>query len=50
LRGGGATSKWIHDAATLGGEGIEHDDEFFASHDEKDVAPIMNVMAETSQI
>jgi len=42
--------QWIHDAATLGGEGIEHYDEFFASYDEKDVAPIVAAMAETSQI
>ena len=41
---------WIHDAATLGGEGVEHYDEFFVSYDEKDVAPVMDAMAETSQI
>jgi sugar phosphate isomerase/epimerase len=41
---------WIHDAATLGGEGIEHYDEFFPSYDERDVAPVMEAMAETSQI
>jgi sugar phosphate isomerase/epimerase len=42
--------QWIHDAATLGGEGVEHYDEFFVSYDEKDVAPIMDAMAETEQI
>ena len=42
--------QWIHDAATLGGEGIEHYDEFFVSYDENDVAPVMAAMAETSQI
>jgi sugar phosphate isomerase/epimerase len=42
--------EWIHDAATLGGEGIEHYDEFFVSYDEKDVAPIMEAMAATGQI
>ena len=25
--------QWIHDAATLGGEGVEHYDEFFPSYD-----------------
>jgi sugar phosphate isomerase/epimerase len=41
---------WIHDAATLEGEGVEHYDEFFASYDEKDVAPVMDAMAETGQV
>ena len=41
---------WIHDASTLGGEGVEHYDEFFVSYDEKDVAPIVDAMAETKQI
>src|SRR5512134_45183 len=41
---------WIHDAATLGGEGVEHYDEFFPSYDEKDVAPVMDAMAATGQI
>ena len=36
---------WIHDAATLGGEGVEHYDEFFPSYDERDVAPVMDAMA-----
>jgi sugar phosphate isomerase/epimerase len=42
--------EWIHDAATLGGEGLEHYDEFFASYAERDVAPILDAMAQTSQI
>jgi sugar phosphate isomerase/epimerase len=42
--------KWIHDAATLGGEGVEHYDEFFPSYDERDVAPVMEAMAATGQI
>ena len=41
---------WIHDAATLGGEGVEHYDEFFPSYDERDVAPVMAAMEETGQI
>jgi sugar phosphate isomerase/epimerase len=41
---------WIHDAATLGGDGIEHYDEFFPSYDEQDVAPIVHAMAETGQV
>ena len=41
---------WIHDAATLGGEGVEHYDEFFRSYDERDVAPAMDAMEETGQI
>jgi sugar phosphate isomerase/epimerase len=42
--------EWIHDAATLGGEGLEHYDEFFASYEDRDVAPILHAMAQTSQI
>ena len=41
---------WIRDAATLGGEGVEHYDEFFRSDAPKDVDPIMDVMRETGQI
>jgi sugar phosphate isomerase/epimerase len=41
---------WIHDAASLGGEGVEHYDEFFPSYDERDVAPVMDAMRETGQI
>ncbi len=43
-------TEWIHDAATLGGEGVEHYDEFFRSYDERDVAPVMEAMAATGQI
>jgi sugar phosphate isomerase/epimerase len=42
--------EWIHDAATLGGEGLEHYDEFFVSYEEPDVAPILAAMAQTSQV
>jgi sugar phosphate isomerase/epimerase len=42
--------EWIHDAATLGGEGVEHYDEFFPSYQERDVAPVMEAMAATGQI
>ena len=41
---------WIHDAATLGSEGVEHYDEFFPSYDERDVAPVMDAMTATGQI
>jgi sugar phosphate isomerase/epimerase len=41
---------WIHDAATLGGEGVEHYDEFFPSYDPKDVDPVLAAMAETNQV
>jgi sugar phosphate isomerase/epimerase len=42
--------EWIHDAATLGGEGVEHYDEFFPSYAERDVAPVMDAMRATGQI
>lgn len=42
--------QWIRDAAALGGEGIEHYDEFFPSYDATDVDPILAVMQETGQI
>ena len=41
---------WIADAATLGGDGIEHYDGFFRSLRDEDVAPIVAKMAETGQI
>jgi sugar phosphate isomerase/epimerase len=41
---------WIRDAATLGGEGIEHYDGFFRSYGEGDVAPVIAAMAETHQV
>ena len=41
--------QWIRDAATLGGEGVEHYDEFFRSLDAKDVDPVLEAMHETGQ-
>jgi sugar phosphate isomerase/epimerase len=40
---------WIRDAATLGGDGVEHYDEFFRSFDAKDVDPVLAAMEETGQ-
>ena len=42
--------EWIHAAAGLGGEGVEHYDGFFRSYDAKDVDPIVRAMEETGQI
>src|SRR5215510_13140988 len=50
VRGERSYVGWIHDAATLGGEGVEHYDEFFPSYDERDVAAVMDAMRETGQI
>jgi len=41
---------WIRDAGTLGGEGVEHYDEFFRSPAPADVDPIIQAMRETGQI
>jgi len=41
--------RWIHDAATLGGEGLEHYDEFFPSYAPADVDPVLEAMRETGQ-
>lgn len=41
---------WIHDAAALGGEGIEHYDGFFRSLEPADVDPIARALADTGQI
>jgi sugar phosphate isomerase/epimerase len=41
---------WINDAATLGGEGVEHYDEFFRSLEAKDVDPVIDAMRETGQV
>ena len=41
---------WIHDAATLGGEGVEHYDEFFRSPAPEHVDPVLDAMRETGQI
>src|SRR4029450_11802360 len=40
----------IRDAATLGGEGVEHYDGWFRSFEPKDVDPIVRVMDETGQV
>jgi sugar phosphate isomerase/epimerase len=41
---------WIRDAATLGGEGVEHYDGFFPSLAPAEVAAIRQVLDETNQI
>jgi sugar phosphate isomerase/epimerase len=41
---------WIRQAATLGGEGVEHYDGFFRSLEPADVDPIVRLMDETGQI
>ena len=45
-----AYSHWIRQAATLGGEGVEHYDGFFRSYAPEDVDPIVGEMTRTSQI
>jgi sugar phosphate isomerase/epimerase len=42
--------QWIRDAASLGGEGVEHYDGFFRSLAPADVDPIARAMEETGQI
>lgn len=42
--------QWIHEAATLGGEGLEHYDGFFRSLAPADVDPIVRAMEETGQV
>ncbi len=42
--------QWIHDAAGLGGEGVEHYDGFFKSLAPADVDPIIRAMEQTGQI
>jgi sugar phosphate isomerase/epimerase len=42
--------QWIRDAASLGGDGVEHYDGFFRSYAREDVEPILQVMRETNQI
>jgi sugar phosphate isomerase/epimerase len=42
--------QWIRDAATLGGEGVEHYDGFFRSLARHDVEPIAREMAKTQQV
>jgi sugar phosphate isomerase/epimerase len=41
---------WIREAATLGGEGVEHYDGWFRSFAPADVDPIIKVMEETGQV
>ena len=41
---------WIRDAATLGGEGVEHYDEFFPSLEPEHVDPVIAALEETGQI
>ncbi len=41
---------WIQDAATLGGEGVEHYDGFFRSFAAADVDPVVAAMADTGQV
>ena len=41
---------WIRDAATLGGEGVEHYDGFFRSVAPEHVRPIVRAMQETDQV
>jgi sugar phosphate isomerase/epimerase len=42
--------EWIRDAVALGGEGIEHYDEFFRSYDARDVDPVLAAMRDTGQV
>ena len=42
--------QWLRDAATLGGEGVEHYDGFFRSFDDAGIEPVRRVLAETKQI
>ena len=42
--------RWIRDAAALGGEGIEHYDEFFRSYAARDVDPVLEAMRQTGQV
>jgi sugar phosphate isomerase/epimerase len=41
---------WVRQAATLGGEGVEHYDGFFRSVAPADVDPVVEEMARTSQV
>jgi len=43
-------ASWIRDAATLGGEGVEHYDGFFRSLAPADVDPIVRLMEDTGQV
>jgi sugar phosphate isomerase/epimerase len=50
VAGRASFEQWIHDAAALGGEGIEHYDGFFASLAAADVDPIARAIGETGQV
>lgn len=41
---------WLRQAATLGAEGVEHYDGFFASFDNAGVEPVRRVLRETGQV
>jgi sugar phosphate isomerase/epimerase len=41
---------WVRGAAALGGEGLEHYDEFFRSYAARDVDPVLAAMRETGQV
>jgi sugar phosphate isomerase/epimerase len=43
-------AEWIHDAASLGCEGVEHYDGFFRSLEPADVDPIARALQDTGQI
>jgi sugar phosphate isomerase/epimerase len=40
---------WIHTAATLGADGVEHYDGFFRSDDPKDIEPVLTAQRATGQ-
>ena len=42
--------EWIHQASTLGAEGIEHYDGFFKSLDAEGIQPVVQAMRETGQV
>jgi sugar phosphate isomerase/epimerase len=50
VQGRRSYEQWIRDAASLGGEGVEHYDGFFRSLAPADVDPIARVMEQTGQI
>jgi sugar phosphate isomerase/epimerase len=50
VSGARSFEQWIRDAATLGGEGVEHYDGWFRSFEPSDVDPIVRVMQETEQV
>jgi sugar phosphate isomerase/epimerase len=50
VRGEMSYLAWIADAATLGGDGVEHYDGFFPSFAPADVDPVVEKLAETGQV